>query len=257
MPDKVEPRTDDDVVFRRRDLKGSRLRCLVATSLPNSDVAAFLNNLVRPHAYVCTEDIWQPRGLLEGGEARLGETLSFLKDEQREAVTSWWLAVRERANTPNWDIVSTCQAEGRRGLVLVEAKAHSGELHRSGKPDGNAENGRRISAAIEDANRALGGAQAGWGLCTGTTYQLCNRFAWAWKIASLGVHVVLVYLGFLDAEEMRTGVLATAEDWRSSVVKHAKGVVPEDVWGRRIEVGESWFVPIIRAARVSTTVVEN
>jgi len=167
-----------------------------------SDVAAFLSQLVRPHADVGTEDTWQPRGLLAGEEARLGETISFLTDEQREAVTSWWLAVRERANTPNWDIVSTCRLEGRRGLVIVEAKAHSCEFHRSGKPDGNTENGRSISAAIADANRALGGAEAGWGLCTGTAYQLCNRFAWAWKIASLGVPVALVYLGFLHANEL-------------------------------------------------------
>ncbi len=34
-------------------------------------------------------------------------------------------------------------------------------------------------------------------------YQLCNRVAWAWKLADLGVPGVLVFLGFLNATEMR------------------------------------------------------
>ena len=33
-------------------------------------------------------------------------------------------------------------------------------------------------------------------------YSLCNRVAWAWKLAQLGVPVVWVYLGFLNATEM-------------------------------------------------------
>ena len=118
--------------------------------------------------------------------------------------------MRERANTPNWDIVSTCQVDGRQGLVVVEAKAHRGELHRDGKDPGNSENDKCISAAVAAANDALGGAAAGWSLCTDTHYQLCNRFAWAWKVASLGVPVVLVYLGFLDADEMGDGALPDA-----------------------------------------------
>ena len=32
---------------------------------------------------------------------------------------------------------------------------------------------------------------------------MSNRFAWAWKLASSSVPVVLIYLGFLRADEMR------------------------------------------------------
>jgi len=38
----------DDVSFRRREFKGSRLRCLMATSLADREVAAFLNQVVQP-----------------------------------------------------------------------------------------------------------------------------------------------------------------------------------------------------------------
>ena len=246
----------DDISFRRREFKGSRLRCLMATSLADREVAAFLNQIVQPHAQLSVEDTWQPCGFLEGDEARLGEAAKFLTADQREALTAWWLTVRERANTPNWDIVSTCQVDGRQGLLIVEAKAHRGELHRDGKDPGNAENDKCISAAVAAANDALGGAAAGRNLCTDTHYQLCNRFAWAWKIASLGVPVVLVYLGFLDADEMGDGALRTPEAWRSCLLAYADGVVPPGAWEQRLPAGNSWFVPIIRAARISAAAVE-
>jgi hypothetical protein len=39
------------------------------------------------------------------------------------------------ANTPNWDLVSGCQIGNRQGLILVEAKAHEGELADDATPD--------------------------------------------------------------------------------------------------------------------------
>jgi hypothetical protein len=223
----------------------------MATSVGRADVAAFLNAVVQPHATVTSADVWQPRGFLHSDEARLGEAVTFLSPERREALTGWWLAVRERANTPNWDIVSTCQMDGLPGLVLVEAKAHAAELHRDGKSAGNAQNDASIAAAIAEANTALGGPSAGWSLCADAHYQLCNRFAWAWKVASLGVPVVLVYLGFLDAEEMPNGVLRGAQEWRTCVLDHAHDLVPEQAWERPHDAGAARFVPVIRAVRMS------
>jgi hypothetical protein len=43
----------------------------------------------------------------------------------------------------------------------------------------------------------------GWTLSRDSHYQLTNRFAWAWKLASMGVPVVLGYLGFQGAAEMK------------------------------------------------------
>jgi hypothetical protein len=143
---------------------------------------------------------------------------------------------------------------GRAGLVLVEAKAHAAELHRDGKGAGNAQNDASISAAIAEANAALGGTRAGWNLCADAHYQLCNRFAWGWKVASLGVPVVLVYLGFLDADEMPNGALRNAQEWRTCVLEHARDFVPEQAWEQPQDGGAARFVPLIRAARTSMVV---
>jgi hypothetical protein len=83
---------------------------------------------------------------------------------------------------------------------------------------------------------------------------LCNRFAWAWKVASLGVPVVLVYLGFLDAEEMPNGVLRSAQEWRTCVLEHAGDFVPAQAWEQPQDGGAARFVPLIRAARMSMVV---
>jgi len=48
-----------------------------------------------------------------------------------------------------------------------------------------------------------------WQLSRDSLYQLANRFAWAWKIASLGVPVALVYLGFIAADQMKGRKLIT------------------------------------------------
>ena len=192
--------------------RGSKPRCHCLTHGSHDAVAARLADLVAPFASVAPSDYWMPEGFEHTAEAQLGYADQFLTADRRAALTQWCLAVPRRANTPNWDLVSTCQVAGQKnGLLLVEAKAHAGELSAAGKtltksPSANSvQNGQRIRAAIAEANTRLGGQAQGWHLTADTHYQMSNRFAWAWKLADLGVPVVLVYLGFLNADEMGNG----------------------------------------------------
>ena len=57
---------------------------------------------------------------------------------------------------------------------------------------------------MKEANAGLRKLPTGqWALSTRHHYQLSNRFAWSWKLAMLGVPVVLLYLGFLNAQDMQ------------------------------------------------------
>jgi Putative ATP-dependent Lon protease len=67
---------------------------------------------------------WMPRGFPAPKEARLGDSVPFVSDECREALTSWWLAVREHANRPNWD----CHHRRSRLVPMVEANCNTIEL---------------------------------------------------------------------------------------------------------------------------------
>jgi hypothetical protein len=214
-----------------------------------------------------------PRGIAHPKEAKLGDALSFLSDGHREAVTGWWLAVRKRANTPNWDMASTATIDGTEGLVLVEAKAHSAEIKIDGKPagrkpvpaedkaetrsvgarpDNSARNHERIAIACREASAALDDLLPGWALSIESRYQLCNRFAWTWKLASLGIPVILVYLGFLHAEEMRDQGLPldSAENWDRLVRDHSHGIVPPLVWDRAISIQGTPVRAVIRSMDV-------
>lgn len=250
---------------------GSRPRCLLFTDGSRVEVAARLQALVAlPDVTVTAADTWTPRGLpirrQDGSwdlrptrEAKLGEKASFLDALQRETVTKWWLASVGKANTPNWDVVSTCSISGKKGLLLVEAKAHREELeHEAGpKPspkkssEGSRANHEKIRGAIALARDGLRQATAlPWEIDRDTHYQMSNRFAWAWKVATFGWSVVLIYLGFLDAEEMRSPVrhpLGSCAEWEQAVKSHSAALFPPEVWGREWSVGGQRLFALIRS----------
>lgn len=249
--------------------RGSCPRCLLLMEGDRAIVADRLTTLVGlPDVYVNAKDFWMPQGLpmlkADGvwdtnpiEEAKLGESIGYLPDDQREKVTSWWLAVRKRANTPNWDIASTCTIGEKAGLLIVEAKAHHAELKADGKKlhekasDNSRRNHEQIGRAISEASLGLKEAMGAWNLSRDSHYQLANRFAWAWKLASVGVPVVLVYLGFPGAGEMKDvgEPFVDYADWSRVVLEHSQNVVPEEAWGRSIKVDGTTIKPLIRVLK--------
>jgi hypothetical protein len=70
-----------------------------------------------------------------------------------------------------------------------------------------------------------------WALSRDWNYQMSNRFAWAWKLADLGIPVILVHLGFLNAHEMndKGRPFADHEDWTRAVMRHSQALFPAEV----------------------------
>jgi hypothetical protein len=236
--------------------RGSRPRCVLLTEGSDAVVAERLARLVEPFGEVDADcHVWMPGGFGQPTEAKLGTAVRLLLSEHREKLTAWWLEVRKGANTPNWDIASTATIYGREGLVLVEAKAHSREFTTKGQGAENEQNRQRIRGAVNEADRALNELGGGWMLVSDSNFQLANRFAWSWKLASLGIPVVLVYLGFLNANEMRDPgePFATPNEWKKAVRAHAKGIVPENAWEHPLDVGGTPLVPLIRSLELPLT----
>jgi len=239
-------------------LRGSLLRCLLLTGLPRHHAAELLTNLVRvPNLVVSSyEDIWMPRGLRDYRETTLVDTADFLPPDKCKELIKWWLDKPRGANLPNWDIASTCTIEGKKGLVLVEAKAHDMELSKAGKSRPTTINSHmnhnRIALAIEQANSGLNEALKGWALSRDSHYQLSNRFAWTWKLASLGVPVILIYLGFLSAMEMsdQGQPFDSSSTWEINLRDHAKDFVPDDVWGGKLKINGTPVWILIRSMQL-------
>jgi len=236
-----------------KDTRGSRPRCVLLTDGDSAGVAERLTRLVdHPDVLISPDDVWMPRGKRAVREARLEKELT--PPAVREQLLDWWLVHRRGANTPNWDIASTCRISGRPGLLLVEAKAHEAELSLSGKSapgsSNSRENHHRIGLAIDEAGKALEAATGkSWGLSRDTHYQLSNRFAWSWKLASLRIPVVLVYLGFLNAEDMTgDGPLFRSPVAVENLLKrHGSSIVDEACWGDRLDIDGTPLIPLIRA----------
>jgi hypothetical protein len=64
-------------------------------------------------------------------------------------------------------------------------------------------------------------------------YQLANRLASAYKVASVGVPVVLLYLGFTGDTYFRDH-LRDADHWQQLVRRYLHAVVPPDLPGREL-----------------------
>ena len=256
-----------------RDRRGSRARCILLTDGSDEEVARRLSALAYPFAIVDpARHFWMPRGVDHPNQAKLGDERKLLSDERREAVNAWWLAVREHASTPNWDIASTATINGAPGLLLIEAKAHAAEFgievkvvgsHTADEEarKGHARNEAQIERACREASGALDRVLRGWNLSVAghasweirnayvRRYQLCTRFAWAWKLTWLGVPVVLVFLGFLHAEEVKDQgtPLSDVEQWQRLICGHSANIVPAKIWDDPILINTTPLHAIIRA----------
>jgi hypothetical protein len=174
------------------------------------------------------------------------------------ALRDWWLVHKAGANTPNWDIAAGCELEGRPGLVLVEAKANWTELGVGSKPLSSSasirstENHARIAGAIEEACRGWREIDSDVRISCDSHYQLANRLAFTWKLAELGVSVVLVYLGFTgDAGIADAGKpFANPANWQAAFGSYAADCGALKLFGRRHEVAGTPVWLLARSRRV-------
>ena len=202
-----------------------------------------------------------PLGPEHPQEGRLNTFTAPVLVPHRTALKQWWLG-QGGGNTPNWDIAVACKVNGEDGLVLVEAKANVQELKAAGKwqdAKASAESRRnhdQIGRAIALAAKGLSDHCPGIELSHKAHYQLSNRIAFAWKLASLGVPTVLVYLGFLgdqgicDAGEP----LVNDEQWQKLVGDHLEAIHAEKLLNGPVAVGASKFWLTVRSREVQ---VEN
>jgi len=240
-------------------MKGSKKAVLKLVE--SSDFLSTINNLLKPcHANISEYDNWMPKSSHYDKEAELKDFLKYnFSQELGGKIHDWWLAVKHpRASTPNWDFLSTCTIDGRKGLILVEAKAHADELHSEGKSiDNNAsenskKNHTKIGKAIEMAKNEIDKSinPDNVSISINSCYQLSNRIAHSWWLANQGIPVVLVYLGFLNCQDMDDGkrtLFATDSHWQNCFINHAKQVGVDKLMNKRIDCGSGEFITICKS----------
>lgn len=250
--------------LKPKERRGSKPRCHLLTHGSPEAIAARLTALIAPLASVASSGHWMPQGFVDLEEAQLHKAPRLLRPALSARLGEWWLpAGSQDAMTPNFDIASTCTIDCSPGLLLIEAKAHERELLNTAAgrelaeddSTGRKESHATIGAAIKEAQVGLEEAtRLTWRISIDSHYQMSNRFAWSWKLATLGIPVVLVYLGFLKANDMsKPGEVpfADAGAWEALVRSHSAPLFPGQVWDRRWSVNGVPFIPLIRSLEVS------
>lgn len=192
---------------------------------------------------------YMPQGYAAPDEARL-ESFGPARLPDNPAwdeLQRWWLKHPRGANTPNWDIAVGCIIENRPGLMLVEAKANWPELNTAGKASqdpsrsSSIDNHLHIGAAIAEACEGWRRLDARISISRDSHYQLANRLAFTWKLAQLGIPVVLIYLGFLGDEGIRDAGTPFSDDadWQHAFGNYIRSAFPTDLLGRRIDAGKA------------------
>jgi hypothetical protein len=212
-----------------------------------------LNQLLSTYSIeIRSRDKWQPSVRCRK-EATIRQMGPFLPAQVGVAdLLDWWLVVQRGANTPNWDLISTCSFNGKEGLLLVEAKAHVSECSHGGKRNPSTPNGtrnhERISERICAANAAWNALNLGeFRLSVKTCYQLSNRMTWLWHLAELGVPTVLLYLGFTKDQHFRSDCFRSPDHWRQVMNEYAGAVMPSNVIGRIVKFGGTSALVIAEA----------
>lgn len=237
-------------------LKGSK-KC-VLDLVQSSSFLKTINALIKDSNVVVSEyDNWMPKNIHLQKEAELKDFLKFnFNPLLYNKIVKWWLHVD--ATTPNWDLISTCTIDGVKGLLLVEAKAHYGELENESKGkalDNKASNHsilnhQQIGIAIDQANTEINKVKSSVSISRDKCYQLSNRVAHTWWLANQGIPVVLMYLGFLNCQDMNDGkrkLFANDMDWQNCFSDHAKQVGAECIIDKWIIAGQSKFCLISRS----------
>lgn len=258
-----------DRLLKNKDRRGSKPRCHSLTHGDPKEIAARLTKLIEPFGSVSPQNHWMPEGFDQTDEAELHKAIRLLERDDCNKIRDWWFAVfRGGLQTgPSFDIASTCtvvDATGHKpGILLVEAKAHDSELidAEGGKPlesyrkdgkitPGQQANHDRIGEVLHGANQPLSEvATFKWSLSRDARYQMSNRFASACKLAELGYPVILVYLGFLNADEVVDlgQPFKTADQWDTLVRLHSEPLFSEKAWNKKWTLHGQPFVPLIQS----------
>ena len=122
------------------------------------------------------------------------------------------------------------------------------------------DNHLQIGRAIAAASAALSRVHPGISISCERHYQLSNRIAIAWQLASLGIPNTLVFLGFTgDREISRQGDYFADEDhWHRAFAAYLTETFPKDLLENDISSGAASFqstlrtLPAIRHSRPIT-----
>ena len=210
----------------------------------------------RPEVEVSAEDRWQPQGTRDVREAELDKLRkgSAVSTDRRDSpAVAGVVAGRGQGQVEDTELG---HRQHLHGLWQKRSSTRGGEGALGGILKGRQVR-RRACQPETDRERARGSDRRGCerrpavrgGLSVEHHFQLANRFAWSWKLATLGVPVVLVYLGFLDAVEMtdKRSPFGSDDDWKNVLLEYCRDTIDAACWETTLDVRGTPLLPLMRS----------
>lgn len=222
-------------------IRGSRKHVLDLIDLGGPAFIEVMNGLLESSPLrLHGGSIWRPLGHHNNSEWYLHRFCQeFCQGSfDYQPLLGWW--VPEPWRPPTWDLIATGRVGDQFGVLLVEAKANESEFDWGGKrlsPSasiGSKRNHNQIDGCIQEANVALDDLCDGvFNLSIRSHYQLANRVAHLWKLATCGIPVVLLYLGFTGDTYFGDHFRLDGH-WQRSMGGYLQGVVPQGIIDRPV-----------------------
>lgn len=178
------------------------------------------------------------RNYEDGAEYELELYLSEVAGDADSLPNDWWIPNRVRnARGPVWDLLALLSPkdtaeEGRPGLLMVEAKAHSSEFNPAkgmSEPSSSKESQDNADSIVrritKTQSRLNSHNHTRIGLPFDHHYQLVNRLAYAVEMAHRGYDVVLMLLGFTE-DEWFSDYFRNDNHFQREVGAYLHGIVP-------------------------------
>jgi len=131
-------------------------------------------------------------------------------------------------------------------------KANKPELKSGGKvlklnaSNKSKANDVQIAAAIDEACKGLRLLEPNVAISYTAHYQLANRLAFTWKLVTLGIPTVLIYLGFIGDTGMKEP-FPTSTEWEHTFKDYAAPSACHSLFERRLDCGAAPAWLLVRA----------
>ncbi|MBN2356916.1 hypothetical protein JXO59_12445 [candidate division KSB1 bacterium] len=159
--------------------------------------------------------------------------LEFLQgDEYRDLQKKWAEFWPLGGGIHNWDAVGWVHANGKKELLLVEAKAHTDEI----MSDCGAANPKSIDKITNAFSQAKAGlhvpSEKDW---TTKYYQFANRIATIYFLNQQGINARLMFIYFLGDKVQGKNCPKTKQEWQQALSEQDEWIgLPYEHAGHRV-----------------------
>ena len=208
-----------------------------------------INSLIKKvNARITKEDIRMPNPPFDSNEAddnAIAKLLCLYCGADPDSI--WWRNILRSYSSQSWDFISTCTIDGKKGILLVEAKAKKGEMKLVAKKKKNYD----FSQPNKELNELIPGVELSNEKCP----QLSNHIAHAWAMSKQDMPVILLYLGF--CYDHGRNAFKTPQEYKSSFKKHIRSIGADKLLDLKISDERTSFTFLCEAIPFSSSFVKE